>query len=65
MRLSLALLALAGAGCFLWLARRPPELHGKPTRLRVLGARAIQGLYLVSAAALLVRAIFGLTTPPG
>jgi hypothetical protein len=64
MRLSLALLALAGAGCFLWLARRPPVLKGRQTRLRLLGARAVQGLYLVSAATLLVRAIFGLATPP-
>lgn len=62
MRLGLALLALAGGMFFLWLARRPPALQGRPTRLRLLGARAVRALYVVSAAALLVRGFFGLAT---
>jgi len=59
-RLGLALLAIAGAGFFLWLARRPPAVRGRPTRLRLLGARTVQGLYLVSGALLLVRGLMGL-----
>jgi uncharacterized iron-regulated membrane protein len=60
MRLALALLAIAGSGFFLWLARRPLVPQGRPTRMRVLGARAVRGIYVVSAAALLVRGLFGL-----
>jgi hypothetical protein len=59
-RLGLALLAIAGAGFFLWLARRPPEVRGRPTRLRLLGARSVQVLYMVSGALLLVRGLMGL-----
>jgi hypothetical protein len=60
MRLGLALLAIAGAGFFLWLARRPVALRGRPTRLRVLGARAVRAIYVISGATLLVRGLFGL-----
>jgi hypothetical protein len=60
MRTSLALLAIAGAVFFLWLARRPPALRGRPTRLRLLAARTVQGIYVVSAAMLLVRGLIGL-----
>jgi hypothetical protein len=65
MRMGLALLAIAGAGFFLWLARRPPVLHGRPSRLRLLGARAIQGIYMVSGAILLVRGLMGLVGASG
>jgi hypothetical protein len=62
MTLTLALLALTGSAFFLWLGRRPPALRGRPTRLRLLGARTLQGLYLVSGALLLARGVIGLAS---
>jgi hypothetical protein len=57
---ALAVLALAGGAFFVFLGRRPPELHGRQTRLRRAGAQAIRWVYLVSGLMLLIRGMFGL-----